>query len=656
MPSPYYFDEFFASGQEETISPFLIPSSRKWGENLTLRLAITAACFLLAAFVASFFSIHLSHLFLIVVYFLAGTPALIGAFEDLRNLEIKIDVLMVLAALLSVTIGSGMEGGLLLVLFELSAAMEGVVEHKTKSALIHLHRLSPTKVNVLDEDGNLHECAIKEIRPGAHILIKASEIIPLDGTVISGSSFVNLVHLTGESIPIPKTSGDTVPAGAHNLDGTLTVKVMHTSADSTLSHIVHLITQAHGAKPRLQRLLDRFGKSYALAIIALAILFALLLPLFFSLPYLGIEGSIYRALTFLIAASPCALIISTPTAYLSAISACSKKGILLKGGVLFDALTNCHHIAFDKTGTLTTGKLTLESLITLIPSNAINETTALSYAATLEKHAVHPIAEAIVNNAKDKQLPLIELTHFKSIPGAGLEGTANDIALYIGNPAFILKHIPEILRSKWNEVEKRLTKEEGMFTLLLAGDALFAFFFRDEIRANIPSMLSSLKRENLNLVMLTGDRKINADAIASLAGIDTVFAQLSPEDKLKKVALLSKEKGLAMVGEGINDAPALARATVGISLGKIGSEAAIDASDIVFLHDEITLLPYLFQKAKKTLTIVRQNLTLSILLILCASIPALLGIVPLWTAVILHEGGTILVGLNSLRLLRQTQG
>ena len=649
---PYYFDEFFASGQEETISPFLIPSSRKWGKNLNLRLALTAACFLLATFITSFFSIHLSHLFLIVVYFLAGTPALIRALENLRNLEININVLMVLAALLSVTIGSGREGGLLLVLFELSAAMEGVVEHKTKSALIHLNRLSPTKAAVLDEKGNLHECASKEIRPGMHILIKAGEVVPLDGTVISGSSFVNLVHLTGESIPVPCTVGSTVPAGARNLDGTLTLEVTHTSADSTLSHIIHLITKAQGAKPRVQRLLDRLGKRYAFVIILLAILFALLLPPFFSLPYLGTHGSVYRALTFLIAASPCALIISTPTAYLSAISACSKRGILLKGGVIFDALTNCHHIAFDKTGTLTTGKLTLERLVTLIPSDTVDETTALKFAAALEKHTVHPIAEAIVNHAKEQNLSHIELTHFKSIAGAGLAGTSSDITLHIGNLPFISKHIPKELQNKWSDIEKKLTQEEGMFTLLFAGNGLFAFYFQDEIRGNIPAMLLSLKKENLNLVMLTGDRKINADAIASLAGIDTVFAHLSPKDKLKKVARLSKEKGLAMVGEGINDAPALARATVGISLGKIGSHAAVDASDVIFLHDEITLLPWLFKKAKKTLSIVRQNLAIATLLILFASIPALLGIIPLWTAVILHEGGTILVGLNSLRLLK----
>lgn len=652
MPSPYYFDEFFASGQEETISPFLIPSSRKWGKNLNLRLALTAACFLLAAFISAFFSQHLAHLFLIVVYFLAGTPALIGALEDIRNLEINIDVLMVLAALLSVTIGSGMEGGLLLVLFELSAAMEGVVEHKTKSALIHLSRLSPTKALVLDEKGDVHERALQEIRPGMRILIKAGEVVPIDGTVIAGSSFVNLVHLTGESVPLPKSTGDTIPAGARTIDGTLTVAVTRTSADSTLSHIIHLITQAHGAKPRMQRLLDHFGKRYATTIILLSLLFALLLPLFFSFPYLGTEGSVYRALTFLIAASPCALIISTPTAYLSALSACSKKGILLKGGVLFDALTNCHQVAFDKTGTLTTGKLLLEKIIPLIPSPHMDETQALTLAAALERHAVHPIAEGLVQSARKKNLPHIALTHFKSIPGHGLEGVAEEMPLYIGNLDFIKKHLPPPLQENLPEILSLLEKEGGMHTLLLAGDALYAFTFRDELRAGVPAMLTTLKKEHLNVVMLTGDRAVNAQPLATQAGIETIYAELKPEDKLKKVSQLSKESGLAMVGEGINDAPALARATVGISLGKIGSRAAIDASDIVFLHDEITLLPFLFKKAKQTLSIVRQNLTLAVSIILFASLSALFGLVPLFAAVILHEGGTILVGLNSLRLLK----
>ncbi len=651
MPSPYYFDEFFASGLQETISPFLIPSSRKWGKNLSLRLALLAALFFIAACATFFTHIYISHIFLLIVYFLVGTPALIGALEDLSNLEINIDVLMTLAALLSVAIGSGMEGGLLLVLFELSAALEGFVEQKTKSTLIALKELTPTKAQVLSDDGSTHECSLKEVRIAQHILIKAGEVVPLDGVVLAGSSFVNLAHLTGESLPIPMHPGSEVPAGARNLEGTLTVKVVRTMADSTLSHIIHLIVEAQSAKPRLERLLHRFSPIYASSIIALSLLFALLLPPLFSLPYLGHEGSIYRALSFLIAASPCALILSTPTAYLSAISACSRKGILLKGGVIFDALTKCTQIAFDKTGTLTTGKLTLVRTETLLPHSAIDEQKALLLAASLEKHAVHPIAEALVQKAKKSALLLEELTRFQAISGAGLLGEAQGISLVLGNARFIDEHIPESLKGAWEEKREQLIAGSGMFTLLLAGEALFAFFFKDELRKNVEEMSLKLKDAGLMLWMLTGDRLVNAEPIAQEAHIDEVRADLKPEEKLHIVSERSKMGGLAMVGEGVNDAPALARATVGISLGSIGSATAVDASDVIFLRDEITLLPFLFTKSKQTLKIVRQNLFFALFVILFASLPALLGLIPLWAAVLLHEGGTILVGLNSLRLL-----
>jgi cation transport ATPase len=357
---PYVFDEFFASGRDETVSPFLTPSSRHWGKDLPLKTAIFAAIVLAFAFALSFISPSGSQLCLATVYFLVGTPALLNALEDLRALEINIDVLMTLAALLSVVIGSGFEGALLLVLFEFSSAMENAVTQKTKSALISLRKLSPKTAHVL-EAGKTVKKAVSDVSIGTKILIRAGEVIPLDGDVISGASSVNLLHLTGESQPVPKRIGDTVAAGAGNLEGTLTLKVTRASADSTLSRIITLITEAQSAKPIIQRFFDKFSKAYSMTIIALSFFFALALPSAFSMPFLGEEGSIYRALTFLIAASPCALIIATPTAYLSAISSCTKKGIILKGGVILDAISSCSTIAFDKTGPSPAQKLTLSA-------------------------------------------------------------------------------------------------------------------------------------------------------------------------------------------------------------------------------------------------------------------------------------------------------
>lgn len=652
--APYLFDEFFASGLEESISPFLTPKSRGWGKNLPLKSALLAAFLLLVSFILSFFNAPTSNLCLVAVYFLAGTPAFLNALEDLRNMEINIDVLMTLAALLSITIGSGMEGALLLVLFELSAAMENTVTERTKSALISLRQLSPKFAVVIGDDGIYYEKSIQEIPVGTSILIKAGEVVPLDGQVIGGGSFVNLIHLTGESQPIAKHLEDEVPAGALNLDGTLTLKVIRTSSDSTLSRIISLIIQAQTAKPKLQRLFDRFGKWYSSTIILLSAAFAAFLPYLLGLPYLGVEGSVYRALTFLIAASPCALIIATPTAYLSAISSCARKGVLLKGGAILDALASCSVIAFDKTGTLTTGKLTCTGIDPLF-NTTFSKKIALAIAAGLETHAVHPIAVAILNGAKEQSIRPENIQEFKSVPGYGLQGTVRlkekSYPVFIGHPDFIKEQLSPEKKSSFAQM---IVGAQTQNTYLLIEQELFVLHFEDEIRPESKSMISKLKEHNdLDLILLTGDHTENANIVAKTLDISSVYANLRPEDKVNKVAELSQKKGLIMVGDGINDAPALARATVGISLGKIGSATAVDASDVVFLHDDLNLLDWLIRKADKTMRIVKENLFLALGVIVLATTPAVLGFIPLWLAVVLHEGGTVIVGLNSLRLLKK---
>ncbi len=655
LSSPLLFDEFFASGKEESISPFLTSSSRKWAKNLPLKTAVASACFLLLAFLFSFYLPPLSNFFLLIVYFLSGTPALLGSIDDMRNLEINIDVLMTLAALLSVIIGSGLEGALLLVLFEFSAGMENMVAEKTKSTLSHLNQIAPRTGCIIEADGTLVERSVKEISTKARLLVKAGEVVPLDGIVIEGSSFINLFHLTGESHPVAKTVGGEVPAGARNLDGTLTLEVTRTSTDSTLGLIIKLITQAQEAKPRLQRFLDRFGKWYAMTIIGLSVLFALTLPHLLSLPYFGPEGGIYRALAFLIAASPCALIIATPTAYLSAISSCARKGVLLKGGVILDALAGCTAIAFDKTGTLTTGKLDLVKIDAL--NGPADTDLACSIAHALERNAVHPVADAINAYAINRKIRPAPITDFKSVPGYGLQGSVTIDGqpknACIGHADYISRHIPPSRQSEWNALLPTLKIEGHLNTILLVGEQLFTFHFLDALRPETKKIVEDLKvKHHLRPLMLTGDHPDIADAIGKQVGIDEVYANLRPEDKLEKVSALAQKEGLIMVGDGINDAPALARATVGVSMGKIGSAAAVDASDVVFVNDDLSQLGWLTDKARMTHSIVKQNITLALFVILFATTPALLGIVPLWVAVIMHEGGTVLVGLNSLRLLK----
>ncbi len=610
--APYIFDEFFASGKEESISPFLTPGSRPWGKNLPLKSAFISAGFLALAYAASFALAPLQILPLIFVYFLSGTPALIAAIEDLKKFEINIDILMTMAALLSIVIGSPLEGGLLLVLFEISAAMEMSVTHKTKGALLLLHELSPRAAYVI-EDTDIIERSVKDILPGTKLLVKAGEIVPLDGKVLAGSSFVHLKHLTGESEPIAKSLHDEVPAGARNLDGTLTIEVLRSSSDSTLTRIIQLITQAQESKPRIERFLDKFGKWYALTIISLSFIFAFSLPILLQLPFLGPEGSIYRALAFLIAASPCALIIATPTAYLSAINSCAKRGILLKGGVVLDAITKCKTVTFDKTGTLTSGELRLSELKHLLGSEKISFSEALAIAASLEQNTTHPIGQAICKKAEQEQLPIPELRDFRSYAGLGLEGVvetaSGKIPAAIGNIGFIEQRLPSHLQTQWLSLREPLRKEDKILSFLLIGEELFVISLSDEIRPLAKGCIDALKqRGNLRLVMLSGDRHSNAQRVANLVGIEEVAADLKPEDKLGKVAEFSQKDGLIMIGDGINDAPALARATVGIALGKVGSATAIEAADAVFMNDDLSSLDWLIKKSHQTIAIVRQNL------------------------------------------------
>lgn len=654
MPTPYLFEDYFEQGDTST-SPFLSPSARRWGKNLSLKTALLAAFLLLTSFILSFYAPYYGYLSLTLVYFLVGIPALIHSVEDISNFKIDIDVLMTLAAFASIFLGSGMEGALLLVLFEISHAMEDLVTHKARGAISSLKKLSPSTALVIEENGELLERSVRDLARGTKILVKAGQVVPLDGIVLEGASLLSLVHLTGESIPISKSVGDAIPAGSNNLDGTLILEVTHSNAQSTLSRIIQLITEAQEAKPKLQLWFDRLSQRYATGIISFSASFAIITPIFFSFPLLGSEGSLYRALAFLIAASPCALILALPIAYLSAVSACARNGILLKGGVVLDALASCSAIAFDKTGTLTTGELTCLGVEGLGESVLPDfEKRAMEAAYAMEQESIHPIASAVVTYCKERSLLPAKISGLKMLPGKGLHARIiSGSPLFLGHVGaaqeFLTPYLQELLADRL----KVLRAQGELVSLLLFEGTPLLLRFKETVRPFLQETLQKLKEEgSYKLLMLTGDHPINAATIAAAYGIDQFYADLKPEDKLEHIGRLSQTLGVAMVGDGINDAPALARATVGIAMGKIGSTTAVETADIVLLHDNLEQLDWLLKKAKQTRTIVRQNLFVAAGAICVATIPALLGYLPLAAAVLLHEGGTILVGLNALRLLR----
>ncbi len=652
-PAPLDFDEFFLTGLEPTVSPFLTDSSKKWCRNLGLKNTIFSAVLLIFAFFLSSLNIYLSFLLLTVIYFLVGIPSLLSAWQNFKRLDVNINFLMTLSAFIALGIGRPQEGALLLVLFGLSNAMERALSFKTKSAIHHLNKIAPTKAFLIEKDGSIHEKSIKEINVGDSILIKAGEIIPVDGIVMEGASSINLEHLTGEAQPVFIKKGNNVPAGSHNIEGSFTLKVQKTSHESTLNQIILLISEAQKTKPKIERIFDSFSRIYASLIILLALFSGLLMPFIFSIPYFGMEGSIYRSLAFLIAASPCALIIAIPAAYLSGISVCAKKGIILKGGTVFDSLYGSEQIAFDKTGTLTKGKLSFVDIKEITPNS--HKLDPLSIAATLEKGSTHPIAEAIISSYKKNYF--LPMKDFKSIPGYGAEAKikVNDKykEAFIGLSDFIEKKLTLKAKELLNEEKKRAFEKGQIITVLYVDGEIFLFKFFDSIRKNMKEIIRELKKQNLKLSMLTGDNLPAAKAIAKEVEIDDIYADLRPGDKLKLVTHLAEKSKLVMIGDGINDAPALMRSSVGISMGKVGSATAVEASDVILITDDLSLLPWLFNKTKALRRIVLQNLFLALAVIAFASIPALLGYIPLWLAVTLHEGGTFLVGLNSLRLLKK---
>ncbi|ANH78664.1 cation-translocating P-type ATPase [Candidatus Chlamydia sanziniae] len=647
--SPEVLNTFFESGMTEDTSPMLSQQNRKLSHNLTLKASYVS----LGTYVIALLSYwcgapNLSNLFVIFTFFLAGTPALIKSLDDIRHKMVNIDILMTSAALGSIFIGGALEGSLLLVLFAISEALGQMVSGKAKSTLASLKRLAPTIGWIVLDNGNLQKIPVSKIQVGDIIRIKSGEVVPLDGEIVHGSSSVNLMHLTGEKVPKSCQLGSIIPAGAYNLEGSFDLRILRTGADSTITHIINLVIQAQNSKPHLQQRFDKYASIYVLTIFGIAAAIAILVPLFSSIPFLGPDSAFYRALAFLIAASPCALIIAIPIAYLSAVNACAKHGILLKGGVVLDRLVSCNAVVMDKTGTLTTGNLTCIRYDFFGPENP----DLLPSILALEQSSSHPIAKAIVDYLTKQSIPSRPADRYLMVPGKGVQGFFQNKEAFVGKTEVALKALsPEYVE----ELKKRIHKAKQVgeiCSLAYLGSSCVLFYFKDTPRPHATEIIQDLKNLGYPVCMLTGDHKISAENTARSLGISEVFSDLSPDDKLKKIRELAKERHILMVGDGINDAPALAQATVGIAMGEAGSATAIEAADVVLLHDALTALPWIIQKAKQTRKIVSQNLVLALSVILLVSWPASLGIIPLWLAVILHEGSTIIVGLNALRLLK----
>ncbi|XP_078443808.1 heavy metal atpase 1 isoform X4 [Wolffia australiana] len=621
---------------------------------------------------------------------LVGISSAHDSLLDIVAGRVNIHVLMALAAFASLFMGNALEGGLLLAMFNLAHIAE---EYFTSRSMIDVKELKenhPEFALVLETNGEdqpqfsdlkYRKVPVHDIDVGAFLLVRAGEAVPVDVEVYRGASTVTIEHLTGEAKPLERKVGDRIPGGARNLEGMMVVKATKAWEDSTLNKIMQLTEEGQLNKPKLQRWLDEFGERYSKLVMALSLAVAILGPLLFKWPLIGSpvnRGSIYRALGLMVAASPCALAVA-PLAYATAISACARKGILLKGGYVLDSLASCGIVAFDKTGTLTTGKLMCKAIEPIHGHSGSGsdfadssccipdcEKEALAVAAAMEEGTTHPIGRAVVAHSVGKNLPRVSIESFECLPGRGLFATlacaTSETEEPIHRRASIgsVEYIASLCQS---DTESQRIKEAAKSSVygsdlvqaaLSIDQKVTLFHFEDEPRVEVVEVVSALRRDlNLRVMMLTGDHEFSARRLAAAVGIDEAFSNLQPGDKLNHIKTVSRDSGngLIMVGDGINDAPALAAATVGMVLAQRASATAVAVADVLLLQDNLSGVPFCVAKAKQTTALVKQSVGLALFCIVLAAAASVLGVLPLWLTVLLHEGGTLLVCLNSIRAL-----
>ena len=576
-------------------------------------------------------------------------PAAWGAVKKLR---LDINVLMAVAVSGAWIIGEGAEAASVVFLFSLSELLESWAAGRARRAIDSLLTLSPPTARVRNADGAEQEIPVAEVAVDREILIRSGSRIPLDGEVISGNSSVNQAPITGESMPVEKRAGDPVYAGTVNGEGSLTVRVSKPASESALARIIQLVGEAEGNKPPTQRFVDRFAAIYTPVVFAIAILVALVPPLVFAQPWLF---WIYQSLVLLVISCPCALVIATPVCIVSGLTALARRGVLVKGGVHLESVGKLRAIAVDKTGTITSGKPQVVAIISL---SDLPEDELLARAAAINSHSDHPLAIAITEAARVRKLPIPPITDFISVTGRGAR------ALIGGHPHFIGNHhMTHDTGLCGAEVEAVLAtiEEKGQSLAVLghaphdgcAGEILGVIAIADTLRPEVTEALRLIHAAGVEkVIMLSGDNPRTAAAIAQQAGIDEALGDLMPEQKVEHVRqLVSRYQYVGMIGDGVNDAPALAVATVGFAMGAIGSDTAIETADIALMQDDLRKVAETILLGRRTLSIIHFNVAFALGIKAIVLTLAFMGYAGLWLAILADTGATLLVILNSLRLL-----
>lgn len=581
-----------------------------------------------------------------VAYIAGGYYGVIDSIELLKEKNLDVNLLMILAAMGAAVIGQPAEGATLLFLFSLSNTLQSFAMDKSRKAINKLLQLRSSVARII-RDGQTFDIPIEELILGDIVVVRPGERFPIDGEVMNGSSNVDQSPITGESIPVYKENGDTVFAGTVNGNGALEIKVTRLAEDTTLARIVQMVEDAQNRKAKTQRRLDQFEKYYSGFILGSAVLL-IIIPYIFGQSF---YTAFYRSMIWLVVASPCALVISTPASILSAIANGARNGILFKGGAHLETTATLKAIAFDKTGTLTTGKPNIKSII---PFGEVTEDQLLRFAASAESKSEHPIALAITRAAELKELNLENVSFFQAFPGKGVLAKTNNDSILIGNRRLFTSQ-NFIIPNELNHQADDLVEKGETAMLVNVSDQWYGIIgVSDTLREDAEFIVNKLKQAGIQkVIMLTGDNQNVAAEIAKLTGVDEFHAELMPEDKVRILKEIQKKYGAtAMVGDGINDAPALATADVGIAMGGAGTDIALETADVVLMADNLSSLPHTIGLAIKANKVVWQNLTFSILVIIGLITSTFIIDLPLPWGVVGHEGSTVIVVLNGLRLLR----
>lgn len=581
-----------------------------------------------------------------VAYLAGGLPATIEALRELRKGSIDINLLMVLAALAAAAVGEPRDGAILLFLFSLAGTLEAYAMGNTKKAVVSLMKLRPDVANRLLPSGQTEQVSVEILALEEKVVVRPGERVPIDGVVLIGSGAVDQSSITGESVPADKVPGDLVFAGTVNGNAVLTVRVTKKAEHSTLARMILLVTEAQSKRSPSERFGDWFGQRYTIAVLVFT---TAALGVFFLLGIPATEA-FYKAATLLVVASPCAIVISVPAAVLSALAAAARNGVLFKGGAALEQFGSVTTIAFDKTGTLTEAKMKVVSVVALHGS----ENEVLITAAAIEQHSEHPLAESIRVYVREKNINYVEAVEVVAIPGKGLVGNSEGHECWVGNRRLLTDRLPEV---PVDVTVALATLEASGVTPVVVGrgsNVLGLIGVADTLRSSSVSALATLVGRGVaRFAMLTGDTKTVAHAVGANVGIAPadIYAELLPEDKVRVIQLLQKNGPVAFVGDGVNDAAALATANVGVAMGAAGTDVAIEAADVALLSDDLERLTVAHMIAQKANAIIKQNLIFAIGIMLVMVGFTLFGDLPLPLGVIGHEGGTLLVVLNGLRLL-----